>query len=136
MSGLLDRVLGYLADAVKTDYIIEEGTTPITTIGSWTWRKWKSGKIEAWGEMSGSTSNYATMISGSIFGYRITYVPTPVTMKNTSYSVFGDWWINSGYAWQATVLGRTTAKFDVYALAGQSGNRNYTARLYFVGEYA
>ena len=41
MSGLLNRVLNYLAD---TDQVIEQGKS-----GSWYYRKWKSGRRECWG---------------------------------------------------------------------------------------
>ena len=53
---LIDDIISYLGDA---DHVIENGTS-----GNWKYRKWQSGKIEAWyaGDITGSR----TTSSGSL----------------------------------------------------------------------
>ena len=58
------KLIAKLLDAVKVDYIVEEGTT-----SNWRYRKWNSGKIEAWGYQyySSISINIASPVFG---GYR------------------------------------------------------------------
>jgi len=44
-------LLAKILDALKTDYIVEEGTS-----GIWTYRKWNSGIAECWGYKTISTT--------------------------------------------------------------------------------
>ena len=59
----LSKILTNLV-ALNTDYIVEEGTS-----GVWRYRKWKSGKIEAWGYQTYS-SIAINLTSAAFGGYR------------------------------------------------------------------
>ena len=58
------KLLSHILDALKVDYITAEGTS-----GNWKYRKWKSGKIEAWGYQTYS-SIAINLSSGAYGGYR------------------------------------------------------------------
>jgi len=64
VSGLLDRILSFLAD---TDQVIEEGTS-----GIWTYRKWKSGIAECWGKTERTLT--IDQAWGSMYGTRTAQV--------------------------------------------------------------
>lgn len=52
-------ILKYIGNALKVDYIVEEGTS-----GIWTYRKWNSGITEIWGLYSGNMTAYSTVYYG------------------------------------------------------------------------
>ena len=58
------------------DYVVDSGSSTY-----WTWRKWDSGVIEAWGWGTFS-------VSGSTNGAWVGYMDTPVTMASSDYCVF------------------------------------------------
>lgn len=41
----ISSLLNFIGNQLFTDYVVEQGTS-----GNWTYRKWKSGFCEAWGE--------------------------------------------------------------------------------------
>ena len=58
-STTIDTLISTFEDTYENDYVIETGTS-----GSWTYRKWESGKSECWGYPSVSTaisSSYGKM---------------------------------------------------------------------------
>ncbi len=71
-------------DLGEADYVTDTGTS-----GSWTWRKWDSGKIEL-----RAVNNSVTPAAGGAWGtgtgftYYYFDVPLPVTLQNTDYAVF------------------------------------------------
>ena len=76
---------------LKKDYIIDKGTT-----SGWVWRKWNSGKIEAWYRYSGSSVIF-DVLSSPIRYKNITlsipsgiFTTTPYAVANSaSVSIFG-----------------------------------------------
>lgn len=66
----LKALLGKILDALKVDYIIEEGAN---TYG--TYRKWNSGVLEQWGQITTSASN----------GTASSNIQFPVSFIDTSY---------------------------------------------------
>lgn len=58
IKALLTRIL----QAIKVDYIVEEGTS-----GNWTYRKWNSGIAECWGRTEQMTKSFTTALGA---GYR------------------------------------------------------------------
>ena len=66
----LKALLSKILDALKVDYIVEEGTS-----GGWTYRKWNSGVAEAW-RRTGSYSYAMTSIVGGN-GYTSDYWTLP-----------------------------------------------------------
>lgn len=54
------KVLKDSVQSIITDYVVSSGSG--TASGAvWTWRKWKSGKVEAWGDYTASESMSASM---------------------------------------------------------------------------
>ena len=47
----LKELLARIINALKVDYIVEQGTN-----GIWTYRKWNSGIAECWGALNGSAN--------------------------------------------------------------------------------
>lgn len=52
-----------IINALKTDYIVEEGTETI-----WTYRKWNSGIVECWGTTSSVTRAVTTKYGNGWYG--------------------------------------------------------------------
>ena len=57
----MKKLIAKVLDAIKVDYIVKEGTS-----GVWRYRKWNSGKIEAWGYQY--YSSIPINISSAAFG--------------------------------------------------------------------
>lgn len=86
------KLLHDYVSALFTDYVTSQGTS-----GSWKYRKWKSGKIEAW--YKGSASFAVTVTSSAYGGYRsdnvsisipsgiFTAAPGVVLTKNSANSI-------------------------------------------------
>ena len=64
---LLTRIL----NALKVDYVVEEGTS-----GIWTYRKWNSGIAECWGTYS-NTISASTTSNGNYINYPFTFTQVP-----------------------------------------------------------
>lgn len=103
------------------------------TNGIWTYRKWPNGKLEAWGTKTGTLSNYSTW--NNMNGYYFSAVPTPITMIDQNYKVFGDWMIGSGFAWHATTLSKSTTSFNIYALSSATGSQSCYVDMYLYGRW-
>ena len=102
-----------VTDALKVDYIVEQGTS-----GIWTYRKWNSGIAECWGTYTASTA--ITTSSAAYGGYRSGQITAPnfpftfasaPTITATSANT-GGYWVNN------IVSSTTNAKF--YLSAGSS----------------
>lgn len=70
-------LLTKMLNAVKVDYIIEQGTS-----GIWTYRKWNSGIAECWGERSVNSASYSSW--GSIYSFDVLGVAYPTGLFNTT----------------------------------------------------
>ena len=57
----LKALLAKILDALKADYIVEQGTG-----NNWYYRKWNSGKVELWGYFSATYTAYMT--NGFVIG--------------------------------------------------------------------
>lgn len=87
---LLTKIL----DALKTDYIVDQGTS-----GNWTYRKWNSGIAECWAYMTGTTDS----------GGRFHYTPScPSFFTNSQIIVNANGW-STGYV--TTHAGYTRANY-------------------------
>lgn len=71
MAALVDK------EYFATDFVVENGTTE-----GWTWRKWKSGVYEMFGEFSLTTTKAATS-QGSIYYSEVFTIKTPFAVKST-----------------------------------------------------
>ena len=75
------KLLTKMLNAIKTDYIVEEGTS-----GIWTYRKWNSGIAECWGTKS---ENKSISSWGGWYYVRIDGVNYPTGLFTTLTSVSG-----------------------------------------------
>ena len=89
------KIIKYLLNAVKADYVVEQGTS-----GIWTYRKWNSGIAECWGtyttsiSVGNSSSAYSVYRSGNIGipAYPFTFTGTPnVTAVCANGNSMGAW---------------------------------------------
>ena len=60
----LKALLAKILDALKVDYVVEEGTATPDSYGTWVYRKWKSGIAECWRDLSVATFAPATAVGG------------------------------------------------------------------------
>ena len=71
-------------DALKVDYIVEEGTS-----GIWTYEKWASGNLKMWGHATGTASFTRTwgglyICDAITVDYPFTFVSPPVVNMSSS----------------------------------------------------
>lgn len=113
-----------LASMGVADYIVEEDTS-----GSWDYRKWKSGKIEAWRHISASgLTHTGTVLSWYYRG--ITYeFPTGLFTEVTECFANGKW--GSGLS-HATARDYSSDVVSVYFLASSTGDMH--GSIYAVGK--
>lgn len=64
-------LLTKMLNAIKVDYIVEQGTS-----GIWTYRKWNSGIAECWGTYSNTISG-STVSNGNYINYPFTFTAVP-----------------------------------------------------------
>lgn len=88
--------------ALFTDYIIEEGTQ-----SSWEYRKWNSGKVEAWREITNSASAGSVWVSPLYYRDLTVSIPSGLfssapDVKATSTT--NQWWVSYANATSATRL--------------------------------
>ena len=131
----LKALLAKILDALKVDYVVEEGTSDI-----WTYRKWNSGVSECWGSVATRTSFAvwtAPIYYGSTYSANQTY-PTNLFIEapklNVSIYMEGtDVWLgfgSSGGLPTATKTGR------YYPLRVGSGNTTtFTVQFHAIGKW-
>ena len=118
-----------VTNALKADYVVEQGTS-----GIWTYRKWNSGVAECWGKTTGNwsvnTSSAAyggyrsTNISIPTFPFTFTANPTLVVMCNTASGS----WVNNAVS--------TTTGGSFYFSAGSSmAAANRTVSFHAIGKW-
>ena len=97
------KLLTKVLNSIKVDYIIEQGST-----GAWTYRKWKSGKVEAWAQNLDLGSQ-----TGAVWVSPIRYkdltgalpselFPSAPILQVTSGT--NQWWVNNANATSATAF--------------------------------
>lgn len=128
----LKALLAKILDALKVDYIVEEGTATPDSYGTWTYRKWKSGVAECWRSIDINTFAPATAVGGFygrvISGYLFPtglFVTTPQAFVNVFY------W-GTGYFWgQARNVGSSTYNLAVWRNDNNSSPLN--GSIYAIG---
>lgn len=63
---LIDKALAWIGNNLLVDYVTEQGTKTHATTGTWRYRKWNSGKIEAWNDYN--IGDIAVTTAGPNFG--------------------------------------------------------------------
>lgn len=111
---------------IKEGARIEQGTS-----NGWVYWKYADGHIEAIRTISTTITHYH--YNNVYYGYYISDIATPLTMKDTSYYVGCDWSIGTGFSIPAGRLDITTTKFNAYAVSTASGSVHVDLRLHLVG---
>lgn len=129
----LKALLAKILDALKVDYIIEEGTATPDSYGTWTYRKWRSGVAECWRPLS-SASFAPTASVGGFYGRVLATYLFPTNLFSTRpYSVFVniDSW-GTGYFWgQARSVSRTS--YQVALWRNDNASSVMTGGVYAIG---
>ena len=116
------------------DFVIASGTS-----GIWTYRKWKNGTLELFGQYSGAptgSSHYSTI--NSFYAYRVENIslPSDPSFTNANYVVSANWKIGSGFAIDSgQVASRTTSKFTEYAIASASSQSSVVINMHVIGKW-
>lgn len=122
------KLLTKILNTIKTDYIVEEGTS-----GSWTYRKWNSGIAECWGVANLSTTISSTWGSAYLSPAQTTQYPSGlfiavpcVQLTNASYYI-------------AIPLGSTHTKdaisYQLFRGASVSSSQTYSVQIYAKGKW-
>lgn len=111
----LKALLSKILDALKVDYVVEEGTATPDSYGTWTYRKWKSGVAECWRDFSSGTFAPATAVGG-FYGRVLTtyYFPTGLFIaRPEGFFNLSSW--GTGYFWgQMRLTSATTYQVAVW----------------------
>lgn len=79
---LIDKALAWIGNNLLVDYVTEQGTATHSTTGTWYYRKWNSGKIEAWNSYNIGSIPITTSGGVAYGGYRSDsiniYIPTSI----------------------------------------------------------
>ena len=130
----MKKTLTKILDALKVDYIVEQGTS-----GIWTYRKWHSGISECWGTASESTSfavwvapiYYGTTSIGSFAFPSGLFSDVPVIEVSLRASGADIW---TGVDSSSVLSASWTGKY--YPLRVNSGPTvTYYARFYAIGKW-
>ena len=129
------KVYAYSGDnnALRTDYVIEQGTAAATgtgvTGGSWQYRKWSSGRVEAWADVA-----YGNQ-TGSVWVSPIYYKDLTVTIPSGIFSTApAEVYITGGSAqWFAVGTSNiTTDSFNVRMATCATTAQSLVLRIYAV----
>lgn len=121
------KTLTKILDALKADYVVEQGTS-----GIWTYRKWNSGVAECWGVESVTISNYATAFGGYAFSTSANY---PAGLFADTPSYFYSARVGNGFALTGTVLGTSKDYANLYAICTNGGSQSTDWHLYVIGKW-
>lgn len=95
----LKALLAKILDALKVDYIVEEGTATPDSYGTWTYRKWNSGVAECWRAININTFAPATAVGGFYGRVLSSYTfPTGLFIQPPHAFVNVLYW-GTGYFW-------------------------------------
>lgn len=118
----IKKLLTKILDALKVDYIVEEGTD-----NNWIYRKWHSGAVEAWRYSLNLGSQ-----TGSVWVSPIRYKDVTITFPNGLFSTTpiviassatNQWWV-------ADVNGTSTTSASARFCTLASSSQTITATVY------
>lgn len=74
---IIDKALAWIGNNLLVDYVTEQGTKTDSTTGTWRYRKWHSGKIEAWNDYN--IGSIPITIAGAGYGgFRSDQINIPI----------------------------------------------------------
>lgn len=111
----LKALLAKILDALKADYVVEQGTD-----GIWTYRKWASGVAECWGEYKTTITHYTSVFGGYGYNTSVNY-PTGLFIAAPQYIYSAT--VGNGFALTGTKLGNSTVYANVYAVCTSAGSQ-------------
>ena len=76
----LRDILKFIGNALKVDYIVEEGVS-----AGWTYRKWNSGIVELWTRRQRQLTHYS---KDSLFYYYVDYIDLPFELMDLPQKVY------------------------------------------------
>ena len=118
IKALLTRIL----EALKTDYVVEEGTS-----GIWTYRKWNSGIAECWGYISVTSTSTSTSYGALYYGSQKTQA-FPTGLFNDFPKFVNAQAFDNGNGTQASVStwSKDSMSFYPYGVHNTTLNIGYT----------
>lgn len=128
----LKALLAKILDALKVDYIVEEGTATSDSYGTWTYRKWRSGVAECWRSYSGTASTSGAVLGGYYavlsfnFPSRLFISEPPLVLASGRFG--------TGIS---MVCARDASKTNanIHILTNQAGSNGVIVRLYAIGKW-
>ena len=121
MKGIIDQSMDYLANC---DHVIETGEG-----NNWVWRKWKSGKIEAWGGQAYGAATSTLWVNNTYYRDLTVTLPSGVftSAPTEIYATCG----NLQY-WVAGTSNITTSSFTVRLCRPNNASNQAIVRVYAV----
>ena len=123
-------LLTKMLNAIKVDYIIEQGTS-----GNWTYRKWNSGVAEAW--MGPVSAGSIAMTSAWGYGYyaslKTYYLPSSLFISTPMLQVHGN--LTGGLGGFTLSNQSNVVSFDGYWWSTKSETRTTYLNAYAKGRW-
>lgn len=126
----LKALLSKILDALKVDYVVEEGTS-----GRWTYRKWNSGIGECWCDDTWTTT-WSFYTTGLYISGTLTKV-TPFTFYNADSTAHVSVNVKSaGSNWGWSAITRfSTNNLVAFGVVRNGNTGNVSASIYCVGRW-
>lgn len=127
----MKKTLTKILDALKVDYVVEQGTS-----GIWTYRKWNSGIAECWG----SNQTSATFSSwGNIYSVDISGISYPSGLFNATpiCNVYTSCQGGNSVGSVNSNTGSSTTTPSLTAIRGTnlSGSQTFITKYYAIGKW-
>jgi hypothetical protein len=128
----LKALLTKIVEALKVDYLIEQGTS-----GNWTYRKWNSGIAECWlpgwnpGSYTCGTARGSLYSGGNLsLTFPLTFTSYPAVTSSVSLGT------DAYVVWlQFNGLGTSTAQCRIVSSGSVAANSNYLISVYAIGRW-
>lgn len=124
----LKALLSKILDALKVDYIVEQGTS-----GDWIYRKWNSGIAECWAGYSIGSFAPTSSFGGTYYRILDKAFPTGLFNAPPKFAEVDTYW-DTGNSWgSARALSKDTIQYSVF----KNSNSSYSAqmRIYAIGTW-
>ena len=122
----LANILNEVLPNTSVDYIVEQGTS-----GIWTYRKWNSGNLEAWGYDSQSWAN-TTALASHYYGQKSYTISALGFTAISNIQVTGE---AKGYYIATKVEEQSTSTIKLTALSAASDTRTIVHSIYIKGTW-
>ena len=125
----LKKQINKLLEAVKVDYVVEEGTS-----GSWTYRKWNSGTAECWYTWSSGSFAPSSAVGG-FYGRVVGTFDFPTDFFiETPQAFFNLYSWGTGYFW-GQVRATTATSFSLAVWRNDNAASAGAGSVYAIGRW-